>query len=332
MLWVLITVPLGWSSSLSNDLDKQVSEELRKGDLVGAAVAVIENGQVTFMKAYGVRKKGNQAPVDLDTVFQLGSLSKPISASLVGILQKKKLLNINTPKIRQILSHTTGYKKAGWNAMIESGWSRSRLMQKLSQTEHAEPGTIFDYHNTAFSQIEDVVQSATKMPFQTSLQRYLLDPVEMTRTTVGFSKFSRQENRAWPHARTKYSQNYHNTVMSAGGMNSDIRDMAKFLQLQLGQFPKVATKSDLAPLWEPVTHAADAVSWFRKIKHKDLKSSYGYGWRIADIDGERIVFHGGWIGGFINFMAFSPERQIGIVILTNTETSFGFKTAMRFLL
>ncbi|MEI6805716.1 MAG: serine hydrolase domain-containing protein, partial [Myxococcaceae bacterium] len=238
-----------------------------------------------------------------------------------------------------ILSHTTGYKRIGWNSKIEAGWSRAKMLGELSKSPRTEPGKVFDYHNLAYSQIEDFVQSSTKIPFKASMQKYLFDPLKMTRTTVGFSEFSQQENKAWPHEKTrhwfrskkKYSQNYHNTVMSAGGINSDIRDMARFLQLQLGAFPEIATEKDLEPFWEPATRAPDAKGWFRHIKYKNLQSSYGYGWRIADIDGERIVFHGGWVGGFINFMAFSPKRQIGIVILNNTETSFGFKTALKFL-
>jgi CubicO group peptidase (beta-lactamase class C family) len=62
-------------------LDQFIQQEFEKSKVIGAAVTVVDHGKVSFMKTYGVQKKGNKTPVNLDTVFQLGSLSKPISAS-----------------------------------------------------------------------------------------------------------------------------------------------------------------------------------------------------------------------------------------------------------
>lgn len=336
----LTLVPWAWASGEYDFLDRHIQEALQKGRVAGIAAAVVEHGKIQFIKAYGVCKKGSQEAVNLDTVFELGSLSKPMTASLAAILQKKKLLDLRTPKIRQMLSHTTGYKRIGWNQKIEAGRARSQLLQELTETERAKAGTEFDYHNLAFSQIEDVIENATRMSFKRSLQQYLFAPLKMRRTTVGFEDFKDQKNKAWPHEkvkntykpRTRYSQNYHHTVMSAAGINSSIQDMAEFLKLLQGAYPTIATGLDLDFLWEPVTVAPDATRWFRHIPYHDLKSYYGYGWRLIDIDGERIVYHGGWVGGFINFLAFSPKKQRGIVILCNTEANVGFRTAMSFLL
>lgn len=320
-------------------LDKSIRKEVKKGELIGVAVAVVDRGKVAFIKTYGVRKKGEKGPIDVNTVFQLGSISKPITVSLVAALQKRKIFDFNAPHVQQVLSHTTGYKRTGWNSRIEAGWSRSKLIQALSESEHGKPGESYDYHNVAFSQIEDLITAATHIPFDRTMKQYLFEPIGMTRTKAGFTDFSQQENRAWPHESVKqkyrvsraYSRAYHDVVTSAGGVNSSINDMAKFLQLQLGQFPAVATQTELAQFYVDVSPAPDAIPWFKNIKYHDLKSYYGYGWRIINIDGERIVFHGGWLKGFMNFLAFSPKRQIGIVILSNTESDFAMKTAVDFL-
>ncbi len=333
-----------WSVLLSadayRDLDAHMRKSLAGGKVIGTAVAVVEGDKITFMKAYGVKKRGAKDPVDMDSVFQLGSLSKSVTATLTAVLQKNKLVDARLPSNRQILSHTTGYKRPGWNSRIEGGWSRSLLLKNLSQSEREQPGK-FDYHNLAFSLIEDVIERATQSELKDAFKHYLFKPAGMKRASVGFEDFIEQANRTWPHVKTKrgcvacktYSKRYHEVVPSAGGINASIQDMARFIQLQMGAFPSLVSSKELKQFHEPVTSASDAIRWLRKVPHSGpIKSYYGLGWRIADINGERVVFHSGWLKGFTNFMAFIPERKIGIVVLTNSESGFSSQTAMRFLL
>jgi beta-lactamase class C len=345
---------LGPLPALYQELDRYVKERVNRNDAIGSSIAVVDHGEVVFMKSYGVRKKGESAKVDFDTVFQLGSISKPITASLVELANKQNLLSLDTPvrlrdgsllpktKVRHILSHTSGYARKGWNWKIEAGWPRDKLLKELSGCEQDELGQRFDYHNVAFSLIEDMLADAFKMPFHDALKRFLLTPLGMTRTTIGFEDFKKQKNRAWPHEQRRrkrklkwqpcrrYSHAYHASVASAGGVNSSIRDMARFLQFQMGAFPKVATLDDLSKLYTPAVQAPDAKAWFKHELQGNLKSFYGYGWRIIEINGERLVYHGGWLHGFMSFMAFSPKDEIGIVVLNNSESSFGLSTAIHF--
>ncbi len=333
-----------WSVLLSadayKDLDAHMRQSLARGKTVGTAVAVIEGDKITFIKTYGVKKRGSKDPVDMDSVFQLGSLSKSVTATLTAVLQKSKMVDARLPSNRQILSHTTGYKRPGWNSRIEGGWSRSLLLKNLSQSEREQQGK-FDYHNLAFSLIEDVIERATQSELKEAFRQYLFRPAGMRHASVGFDEFIEEANRVWPHVKTKrgcvacrtYSKRYHEVVPSAGGINASIRDMARFMQIQMGSFPSLVTARDLEQFHEPVTSAPDALRWLRKVPHSGpIKSYYGLGWRIADINGERVVFHSGWLKGFTNFMAFIPARKIGIVVLTNSESGFSSQTAMRFLL
>jgi beta-lactamase class C len=149
-------------------LDQHIQSQVQQEKCVGCAVAVVYQGKIVFIKAYGVRKKGEKASVDLNTVFQLGSVSKPISASLVALLQKQKLLSVKnavtayyphvlpTTKIQHLLSHTSGYDRAGWNNKIEAGQTRSQLLTQLAKSKQKTPGETFDYHNLGYSLIEEV--------------------------------------------------------------------------------------------------------------------------------------------------------------------------------
>ncbi|MDP5370362.1 MAG: serine hydrolase, partial [Pseudomonadota bacterium] len=82
----------------------------------------------------------------------------------------------------------------------------------------------------------------------------------------------------------------------------------------------------------PKTATKDALEWFRnEAAGIKVNAWYGLGWRIVDIDDRRIVYHGGWLKGFKNFMAFLPDRKVGIIILHNSEGNFSKNEAIRFL-
>lgn len=114
-------------------LDHYILRKIEQKEIVGCAVAVVDQGQIVFMKSYGVKKKGESDKVDLNTSFQLGSASKPIAATLIAILNKQGLIDLDAsvkpycsylkPKttLRHILTHTSGFKRVGWNNKIENG-------------------------------------------------------------------------------------------------------------------------------------------------------------------------------------------------------------------
>ena len=83
---------------------------------------------------------------------------------------------------------------------------------------------------------------------------------------------------------------------------------------------------------EPLILAPDAKAWLREVIKAPFESFYGYGWRVLEKGGERIVFHGGWVGGFCSFIGFLPKDRVGIVVLNNSESPYALKTGMNFLL
>lgn len=338
------------AQSIKN-LDFYIQQKINEHKAIGCAVAVVDRGKIVFIKTYGIQKKGENSPITPDTIFQLGSISKSISATLIALLIKEKTLALNTPvsplyphissetTIHHILSHTTGYKRAGWNKKIEEHQSRRKLLTQLAVSPQNRPMCTYDYHNLAYSLIEEVVAAALQEPFKKVLEDKLLSPLEMHRTIIGDVDFSQQKNYAWPHRQDAkgilqpcktYSRAYHRTVSSAGGISASIKDMAIFLQLQMGARSDILEPQNLALFHKPVIYAPDAMNWLKKDIKGHFKSYYGLGWRIIDNGKKRIVFHGGWLKGFTNFLGFMPARQIGIVILHNGESSLSTKAAMIF--
>jgi beta-lactamase class C len=100
------------------------------------------------------------------------------------------------------------------------------------------------------------------------------------------------------------------------------------MSLHLGHYPNVMSQKTLDLLHTPIAPAKDVFERNPGNYKRFTGSHYGLGWRILDYKGHKIVFHGGWVKGFINIIVLIPEKDIGIAILQNAETSFPWVAAM----
>lgn len=325
----------------------------QKKNVPGFAMGVVKGGQIVYAKGFGVRNINTGDPVNADTVFQLGSVSKVFAGTLVGILLERKFLHLDNKikqylphyefhddtSLRHVVTHTTGIPRYGFNAMIESGKkSREEVMDRLTKTElKCSPGTCYDYHNAMFSLVDMIIESAMGMSYEQVLQNYLLIPLGMTHTSLSHDDLLQHDNRAVPHIKTQngtiackgYRTEYYDFAPTAG-VNTSLNDMLKFLQAALGHKTDVVSHATLKLIHTPLTAAKDIFERNPGNHKRFNASSYGIGWRILDYQGHKIVFHGGWVKGFINIIALLPEQDVGIVVLQNTETSFPWIVAMNF--
>lgn len=335
--------------------EEHIQNNIQKKLIPGCAIAVVYRNQLIFINGYGLRTVGKPEKIDGDTVFQLGSVSKPIAATLASILEQKGLINLDNPvrdylpnftlrglsnpnavKVRNILSHTTGVPRGGFNNLIETFEPYPKIVKALQTTPMmAAVGKKYDYHNAMYSLIGEVAEIATRKPFPEALSTSLLRPLNMTRTSATLEDLIRTPNRATPHTHMKkgglrpatpYSSGYY-AVAPAGGINSSARDMATFLRAQMGGFPEVLTPRALKRIQTPhvTTH-----NLLHSETSKSKNPSYGLGWRILDFADQKLVYHGGMVKGFTNFVAFMPDQQLGIVVLHNGDTRFSSKTAVKF--
>lgn len=336
--------------------DNYLENYFYKSHEPGCAIAIVYNNRVVYMRTLGVRRLGSAERIDADTVFQLGSVSKTFTATLAAILQQKGLLNFNRPvryylpqlhfrqyendiRLRNLLNHTTGIPKGGFNQMIERHTPYSKMVQAIERTPVQEPpGHHFAYHNVVFSLTGDVIERVTGHSYEHELEINLLQPLRMNETFVNYDDFMRDSNRAYPHVRdrrgkfvpsSKYTTSYYN-VTPAAGVSSSIRDMVKFLNLQLGAYPAILSQRTLTEIHAPTIQTPEASFGLQRYRDRVFGAYYGLGWRVLNYLNKRLVFHGGWLKGFTNFVGFIPEDDIGIIVLHNSESGFPSKVAMRF--
>ncbi len=336
--------------------DDFVEDYFYKSHEPGCAIAIVYHNRVVYMRTFGVRRVGSNERITADTVFQLGSVSKTFTATLAAILQQKGQLNINRPvryylpqmhfrqyeneiKVKNLLNHSTGIPKGGFNQLIERHTPYHKLLEVVARTPvQTPPGRRFAYHNVVFSLTGDVIERATGTSFEQGLETYIFQPLRMNQTFANHQDFMREINRAYPHvkdrkgnfrATSKYTTSYYN-VTPAAGVSSSIRDMARYLNLQLGAYPSILNEQKLAEMHQPTIPTPESSFGLQRYRDRVFGAYYALGWRVLNYLNKRLVFHGGWLKGFTNFIGFIPEDEIGIVVLHNSETRFPPKVAMRF--
>ena len=350
---VIESEPEEWvmDDSLSIFLDsfeQSFQEGIAINRIPGGAVVIIKDGRVVFQKGFGVKEKGETEKVDENTIFRLGSVSKGFASVLAGVLVDDRQLNWDKPvsdylesfklndleqtdrvTLKHILSHTSGLPRHAYTNLVEDGLSLDRIIPRLQSVPLiSKEGEQLAYQNAAYSVIEKVLEAQTDTDFDSLLQEKLFEPLEMTNSSSSFDSINISDNKAMPHlyhsrARGRVpvsiTKKYYNAI-SSGGINASAADMGKWLLLLTGNNAEIISEESLDQIYEPLASINN--KRFSRYWDGVNKSHYGMGWRILNNDGQKIVYHGGYVNGYRSEIAFAPDDNLGICILINASSSY----------
>jgi beta-lactamase class C len=312
----------------------------------GLAMAIVHDGKVLSARGYGITDVQNAEPVDAHTVFRLASLSKSFAGTVTGMLVSEGALRWDSrvadymPALRfsepaaaerltvaDVLSHRVGLRRHTYDRDIEANADYRDLVQKLSLAPMTcMPGDCYDYQNVAFSLVGDVVFAASGQFYNEAVTRKVLKPLGMHDASLGLEGIMASPRWARPHVRVGAGwrsltpKPTYYRVSPAAGVNASISDMAQWLLAHGGHRPDVLPAPLLATLQAPIVGTPGELrgtSWRRERLNA---AGYGLGWRVYDYAGHRMVFHGGAVQGYRGVMAMLPERDLGVVILWNSDS------------
>lgn len=325
-------------------LDNRLQRLVQEDSMVGLAVAVVENGEIRFMKGYGVTQAGGDA-VTTNTIFRWASVSKGVAADMVAKLADQGKLSLYEPvgkysaslrlpggneqraTISDLLSHRLGLFSHASDPQLEDG-ADPRLLRGELGTLNAicPPGSCHAYQNVAYDAASDIVEKVTGESYQDAVRERLFLPLGMTSASLTREGLVGAQSWAKPHKGGKNSRPVEVTesyyrVPAAGGVNSSIKDMAIWMQAQMGRDPDVLSKTVLAGVQSPRAATPGEQARMRKFGERLSKSSYGLGWRIYDYAGHTVVGHRGGVTGYRSLILFDPEKKSGVVALWNSSTA-----------
>ena len=323
-------------------LDARLRQLVAKPAMVGLAVGVVENGRITFLQGYGETLAGSGDRVTPETVFRWASTSKGVAATMVAKLAEQGKINLSAPvanyapdlklpagneykaSVGDLLSHRLGLYRNAYDNKLEEGQDPSLLRSQLAQlSATCQPGTCWSYQNVAYDASSEMVSRVTHMPYEQAVKRTLFNPIGMASGSVSMAGL--QSNRSWakPHSAGRRPEPIVDTyykVPGAAGINSNVKDMALWMEAQMGEMPDVLDAKVLDTIHAPYVVTPTERGRMRKFLERLGTAWYGYGWRSYDYAGHRIIGHRGGIRGYRSFILFDPEKKSGVVALWNSDT------------
>jgi beta-lactamase class C len=313
--------------------------------MVGLAVGIVENGEIRFLKGYGETVAGSGQMVDPNTVFRWASVSKGVAGIMVATLAEEGKVSLYAPlatygtslrlpggnehkaTVSDLLSHRLGLFGHANDSKLEDGGDARFLRASLASLNSiCSPGTCWSYQNVAYDAASEIVEKATGKPYAEAVRDRLFAPLGMTSANMSREALLSSPNWAQPHVGGKTSKPVEVTdsyyrVPAAGGVNSSIKDLAIWLQAQMGADPKVVSPQVLAAAQAPRAATLGELRRMRNFRERINSAAYGFGWRIYDYAGHRVVGHHGGVRGYRALIMFDPERKTGVVALWNSSTS-----------
>lgn len=327
----------------------------------GYAVLVIKDEREIFKRIYGVKSTTDNTPIDQNTSFQLASLSKSFASLAMGKLIQEsdvswedkifKLIpgvdDANDVRFKEVtiahlLSHSTGMVTHAYSNLIENGYSYNRLKKEMKKVPFiCQPGECYGYQNVAYSLINDIFKSSTTGNYRQFLEKEILRPLGMKNTNVGYDHFLNTVNRATPHKWDSNRQQWipvtitphYYEVLPAAGVNSSISDMGIWLRTQLNQFPKVINPLIVNKAQtKQIKTSRRQAHYYSSNWNGVTNIGYALGWRKFDFEHlDDFTQHGGWLRGSRVEMVFNQQLKVGMVFLTNSESSVSSEIVPNFI-
>ncbi|QPC82631.1 beta-lactamase family protein [Phototrophicus methaneseepsis] len=332
------------------ELEAFIGQAMEEWQTPGLSVAIVDGDEILYSNGFGVLELGQDTPVDADTMMMIGSITKPMTTTVMGMLVDDGLLDWDAP-VRDVLpefsvqseelSETitianlacacTGVPRRDLELIFNANdLTAEDIIDSLATFQFfTEFGEAFQYSNQLVATAGYVAAAANGGEYgqifdayQTLMHTRLIDPLEMSRTVISLDSIADYDNVATSHGMDIYDdpivnplsvEVFADPIAPAGAIWSTATDMSQYLMLMLNQ----GETSDGDRL---VSTESLQRTWQPGVSvSADIR--YGLGWLIENWKGIQVINHGGNTLGFSAELAFVPDADLGIIVLANQQYS-----------
>ncbi len=339
------------SKFIRDSLDLYVSRALTNWRIPGVAVCIVKDNKIVLMKGYGIKELGLPNLVDINTLFMIGSNTKAFTATALATLQANGKLSLDdkvtkyVPEfklenkfageqaiLRDLLCHRLGLQTfQGDFTFYNTNLSRDEVMQKLGQIKAPYPfRTKWGYTNAAFLTAGQSIPKVTGKPWEVYLKETIFAPLGMSNTLALTAEMPKALNRTVPHTLndgrlTAIPYCQIDGLAPAGAISSSVNDMSKWVFALLND-GKVGNRQVIpSAAIQATRQPQDIVGSIHHLNGENNFELYGLGWFLQDYSGHRLVMHDGGVNGYLSSVTLSPQDNLGIIILTNTDQNQFFE-------
>ncbi len=331
-------------------LDKYYEQVVQDWEIPGMTVGIVQDGKLIFSKGYGVKEVGKSERPDGNTLYAIASNSKAFTTAIIAMLVQEGKLSWNDKvqqylpyfelydpyisqqvTIRDLLSHRVGLGTfSGDFIWYKSELSAEEIIKRvkyLPQSYDFRAG--FGYSNLMYITAGEIIAKVTGKSWSENVRERILEPLGMDRTITSISGLEKKGNYAIPHAMPDGKTNVPidwvdwETVGATGGIISSVNDVAKWMIFNLNhgiwQGDTLLSKASRNLIWTP--HNNFTVDHTTMYNFNQNFHAYGLGWFMNDYHGNLRVWHTGGYDGMITSVTLLPDKNAGVVVLTNGPKS-----------
>ncbi len=304
----------------------------------GAAILVARGDEILLKKGYGLANLEHNIPIDEDMVFQIGSVTKQFTSTLILMLIEEGKMKLDdditkyipsypthghTITIHHLLNHTSGIKSytsmMEWRKLWRNDLSTSELIEVFKdQPMDFLPGEKYAYNNSGYVLLGHIIEQVTGKSYEDVLIEKIINPLGLKNTHYGnAAKIIPKRVSGYQFGMGLKNAEYLSMTHphAAGSIMSSVEDLYIWNQ---------AIKSNKLISSESFTKAITPT-----VLRDGSKIDYGYGWSLSQISGSKTYEHSGGIFGFISNVIYIPEEDVYVAILTNTDAVTPFEISTR---
>ncbi len=325
------------------EFEDYAQRAMQEWQIPGMAVAIVADDMIIFAKGFGVKEVNGNDPVDTHTFFQIGSASKAFTAALVAMMVdegkmawKDKVID-HVPGFRMndawvtrefmiedLLAQHSGMPPYAADFQAIAGFDRDHIMYSIRYIKPVSSfRSEFAYVNNLFLVAARTVENETGKIWEVNIRERIFDPLGMDESSMGRDSLVNSKKAATGHNIQKgkvtpvpKTLNWPYIYGPAGGINSNVLDMAEWLRLQINDGMvdgnRLVSEENMNFIHTPKTITSLG---------KGDRMYYCESWVYEEMRPYPLVWHNGGTTGFHAFVGFWTEPKIGIVILTNESTN-----------
>ncbi len=329
-----------YSSSTNNNLSSELDKYMKIFNVPGAAIAIVHKDGTVLKYCNGYRNLEEKLEVTTETLFPIGSSTKPFTSFLLAKYIDKGLFHWDTPlselledfslsdrylkenlTVRDAISHQSGFPRYD-GIWINRNLSRTELKRLLNFIpplyKYRED---FIYQNNIFMLGGLALEEKIGRPFEDLMEEEILNPLQMNSTSLTIDKFLESTDRATGYENNKKTQLIDLTAIApAAAINSNLDDMCKWAALLIAKGGDHISVEQ----WHELTsfHISSSIFSSHQFIDQFIQSeAYGLGWYLLDFRNQEIIMHSGHVEGFSSNVAILPSHDAAIVILSNANGS-----------
>ncbi len=329
-------------------IEKTIDNLMNQNQTIGMSISIIENGKTIYSNGFGYRNLKKKLPVNQNTIFPIGSITKPFTASLIGILKSNKKLKLtdkpkqyipylqfstdemnNLINIEDLLAHRSGIGVVDATHVFFPTNNIKKHIERLSFLKpNSQVREQFDYSNMGYAVLGEIIAKISRKTWAENLKDEIFIPLEMNNSNSSLKELKLSNNHSLGYGlskgniiRTEYENQYES--YASGAINSCVYDLSNWVKMLLNKGTykgiEILSKSYLESSFSEHNIIRGSFNFDRK--YNLISDTYGYGWFVHQYKNLYRVTHEGNVSGFTSSVNLYPYKNIGIIILANQGSS-----------